>query len=784
MATAIPFEMVFQTTTGVPVSGVKVYVYAPTTTTPRTAYSDTGLSVPIANPFVGDSAGYVDFYLSSDLGYRIVAKSADDSITYYDQEHPSNISGAQPVDATLTALAGLVTADGDFIEATGVDTFRTRKATRATYAALTAIGASARFDDMLVYVASRATDGDGGDGWWRFDASSSATANGGTILAPDAGTGRWIRQYTDALSVRWFGALGDNSANDTTAIQATIDAAEAAYDANSLGVYFVDFPNGVYRFTALTVERSGIYLRSQSGARLVKTSTTGNGIYFNSGAGRIFQNGVIGLVLAGAGTHTAGAFIYANNVSNFIVEDVTTSSFPAAIWRGLRTNNAIKVNLENAAFQNCLEDGAAFEDSGDVHILNSRSDVNAGNGFVFDRCSGVYCWGSNAFGNGVSAFVCRETVPSVLILKNDFHFYTDCIGDSSGSHNWNISALRQSVLKGCWGSTQTGTATNVYGFAVTGATEVTFDSCIAITNNGSGMLCESSKITILGGSYSENGFQAGSPYRDGIVLGSGADATIIGVLMNDVLTKTGSFYQQYGLRVLAGVTRLTLKDCDLRSNVVGPYTFAAIPTIFQEANNVTGESASVASASTLTLPIIGTNFTITGTTQINAIANYYTGRKVTLTFAASVTVAVTALNGAMSATAGSVLSLTSDGTDWQEVSRAYASGSVAGTSLATVAWQLRGENENIHTVEDGAFVELAGGSGIIMVVDASDSTIGCFLVGAAVTYKLGGAAKFVTGGGGAGEVGVSFGTTSYKITNNLGSSKQFWIFAIAARNGP
>jgi hypothetical protein len=55
---------------------------------------------------------------------------------------------------------------------------------------------------MLVYVSSRATDGDGGDGWWRFDAASSATANGNTILAPDAGSGRWfkVRVFRERLT--------------------------------------------------------------------------------------------------------------------------------------------------------------------------------------------------------------------------------------------------------------------------------------------------------------------------------------------------------------------------------------------------------------------------------------------------------------------------------------------------------------------------------------------------------------------------------------------------------
>jgi hypothetical protein len=152
----------------------------------------------------------------------------------------------QPKDATLTAIAALTNSAGDYIEATGVDTFRARKLTVATYAALTIIPATDRFDDMLVYVASRATDGDGGEGWWRFDSASSATANAGTILAPDAGSGRWIRQYTGALNVMWFGATGlDATPDQSTAIFAAVDAATAA------GGGVVLFPDGVYRFKNL-----------------------------------------------------------------------------------------------------------------------------------------------------------------------------------------------------------------------------------------------------------------------------------------------------------------------------------------------------------------------------------------------------------------------------------------------------------------------------------------------------------------------------------------------------
>jgi hypothetical protein len=222
MATAIPFEQVFQTTAGVPVSGVKVYVYAPTTTTPRTAYSDTGLSVPVANPFIGDAAGYVAFYLSSELGYRIVAKSADDSITYYDQEMPT--ASAELFDATTAAIAALTVADGDIIQATGVDTFRARKFEVATYSALKAIGSSARYDDLMVYVGGRSADDDGGQGLFRFvagDQSASVTADPREAIwvAPtDASTGAsgaWKRVFdsTQWLPLKWWNPTADATWN-------------------------------------------------------------------------------------------------------------------------------------------------------------------------------------------------------------------------------------------------------------------------------------------------------------------------------------------------------------------------------------------------------------------------------------------------------------------------------------------------------------------------------------------------------------------------------------------
>lgn len=108
---------------------------------------------------------------------------------------------------------------------------------------------------------------DGGGGLFNWDSTvNKSTANGGTIIDPSVslslqgsgvGLGCWVRQEDGPVHVKWFGAYGNESNDDTLAIQRAIDYAE------SIGGSDIVFDNGSYKISStITINKSNIVLRS------------------------------------------------------------------------------------------------------------------------------------------------------------------------------------------------------------------------------------------------------------------------------------------------------------------------------------------------------------------------------------------------------------------------------------------------------------------------------------------------------------------------------------------
>lgn len=126
--------------------------------------------------------------------------------------------------------------------------------------------------DRPVYLQGFHTPGDGGEGMFLFRASDTTSDDGGTII-PDADGKRWYRQTEGRpYSVKWFGAKGDGTANDRSAIQ---DAIVAVQQLPMSGTVW--FPAGNYRinqplFIIKAVTLAGAGNRTINGAtRIVPT---------------------------------------------------------------------------------------------------------------------------------------------------------------------------------------------------------------------------------------------------------------------------------------------------------------------------------------------------------------------------------------------------------------------------------------------------------------------------------------------------------------------------------
>ena len=173
----------------VPIVGGKVYTYQAGTTTPKATYTDSTGGTAQANPVVLDARGEASVWLADGL-YKIVLKDASDSeIWTVDGVSGSGSGSYDTVITSLRANAGL-------------------------------------YNKQVVNVLGCYSVGDGGGGVFYWDSTSSATETIGTIVRPTAidvsAQGRWKRIYEGPLNVKWFGAKGDGTTDDTAAFHAAI----------------------------------------------------------------------------------------------------------------------------------------------------------------------------------------------------------------------------------------------------------------------------------------------------------------------------------------------------------------------------------------------------------------------------------------------------------------------------------------------------------------------------------------------------------------------------------
>jgi hypothetical protein len=180
---------------------------------------------------------------------------------------------------------------------------------------------------------------------------------GGNIgwVCTSAGTpGTWktfgtIATASDVINVKDYGAVGDGVTDDTAAIQAAIDAAEAYVVSSSTGCSVL-VPRGKFLHTGLTINQNGITIRGDGvyNSNLHFTSASGVGVSFTKGSSILFNCALRDITLrctdTASGSKTA---LSISDASQMLVENVMITQCQGGDSTGIRTYGREMLTLRN-----------------------------------------------------------------------------------------------------------------------------------------------------------------------------------------------------------------------------------------------------------------------------------------------------------------------------------------------------------------------------------------------------------------------------------------------------
>lgn len=214
---------------------------------------------------------------------------------------------------------------------------------------------------IQVQVAYYSTEGDGGGGTFYWDSASTDTDNGGTIIQGiGITTGRWERLYSGAVNVRWFGAQGDDSTDDTSALQAVIDFQPR--------IIFI--PAGTYQGNWTLPTSATSQIVGEGVGSVLKARTTSNPILTvtgfvnsggNAGGRRIARLRFTGTANAGHGIDMQAPTSAENITEDCIFEHLNhaysvntsgTNSIQAHFWGNLFRNNNYDIYMKGGQINN------------------------------------------------------------------------------------------------------------------------------------------------------------------------------------------------------------------------------------------------------------------------------------------------------------------------------------------------------------------------------------------------------------------------------------------------
>ena len=322
--------------------------------------------------------------------------------------------------------------------------------------------------------------GDGGGGTFYYDSTSVVANNGGTVIAPSVGDGRWLRAATDTYNVKWFGAVGNGTDNDYSEIA----AAANTLIANGGGALY--FPAGTYRITAaITITNTpnvsiSIYGDGQNASIIRQDSIAGNALsitFANDGITQPsranirdigFQTGAVAagtaiVVTYGSPASTSTHYNEGLSVTNVTIKSSDTGYWNTGIdlqngWNAKITNCVISGGSQGGVWTNLVGSGIRLRGSCvNTHILNNQMNFfytglyyeAGGAGVNYPNTEGLFC-------SNNSIVACRRgvwlqgNVTATSPWVTGFQWTGGLIELRGGVHAINLEACSQARVSGAY----------------------------------------------------------------------------------------------------------------------------------------------------------------------------------------------------------------------------------------------------------------------------------------------------------------------------------------------
>lgn len=389
-----------RTSAGDPVASGLAYFYEPHSDTKKRVWADDEYSDPLPNPVTLDAAGRATVYGQGDYRLRI-----ETSAGVYVMDVASLQYAELYADMVQLRNASGYSGTGDFFTGTTVDA--------VVQAIKTSLGG--------------------------LDAKLLVTHTGGSSVLVRT----WASQV---FNVKLFGALGDGSTDDTSAVQAAITAANAA------GGGKVYFPRGTYIIaSALTGYGSIHYCGDGVGATILRTSGTATYSLFTFTT----RNNVTvsDMTLQGTGTSAAAtcrALYFVTDCTNVRVRDLEITGTAAGTGFNVGLSiDADRVWVDRVQISNVQASSATagvdLTGSNEVHLNEVYVVCNAG--------SSSTSYGIN-LGTRVRATNCHVEAPSSIgFICGTESSYVGCSVQGAGSsYGFYGNGITDCRVVGCWAS--------------------------------------------------------------------------------------------------------------------------------------------------------------------------------------------------------------------------------------------------------------------------------------------------------------------------------------------